>query len=70
MAYSFAEEAFHSAMAAAYAMEKAARGHGPTSEEARLARRAYEHFMEDYKELSMGEKKCSCNWPGDKLYDC
>lgn len=54
--YSLAEEAFYKAMDAAQAMERAARTYGPTSDEARLARKGYEQHMEDYRELTEYDK--------------
>lgn len=75
MACLFAEEAFHKAMDAAYAMERAAKAYGPTSDEARLARKGYEQHMEDYREQSAKEEACRCDapcccWAGNKIYDC
>jgi hypothetical protein len=75
MACTFADEAFHKAMDAAYAMERAAKVYGPTSDEARLARKGYEQHMEDYRELTARGKTCHCEvpcccWAGNKIYDC
>lgn len=75
MACSSPDSAFIKAMDAAYAMERAARRYGPCSEEARLARKAYELFIDDYRELTKGAMERNVGaaeavWQGDKLYDC
>ena len=75
MACRSAEESFHKAMDAAYAMERAAKAYGPTSDEARLAKKGYEQHMEDYRELTGRGKACYCDascccWAGNKIYDC
>lgn len=69
------DSAFIKAMDAAYAMERAAKRYGPCSDEARLARKAYELFIDDYKELTKGIVKKAVGagepiWQGDKFYDC
>jgi hypothetical protein len=51
MASSFtAEEALAWAMKAAEAVEEAGKSFGPMSEESRLAKAAFEHLMDDYRE--------------------
>jgi hypothetical protein len=62
MAPSFAaEEALAWAMKAAEAVEEAGRNFGPLSEESRLARAAYEHFMDDYHDLAEAKEE-SGHW--------
>lgn len=73
-----AEDALAWAMRAADAMEEAARLFGPLSEDSRLAKKAHEHFMEDYHAL-LNEKPQGTFWerrcaecpccPGCKDYD-
>jgi hypothetical protein len=47
-----AEEAWENALEASSAIEEAGRLYGPSSEEARLAKAAFEQWEEEYKELT------------------
>lgn len=57
-----AEDALELALDAAEAIEEAGRSFGPNSEEARLARAAYEQWQGEYRELTKDRRcrHCAC----------
>jgi hypothetical protein len=70
MASSFtAEEALAWAMKAAEAVEEAGKSFGPMSEESRLARAAFEHLMDDYREHWSNACESRFGHQGCKEYD-
>ncbi len=70
MAPSFtAEEALAWAMKAAEAVEEAGKNFGPMSEESRLAKAAFEHLMDDYREHWSNACENRFGYQGCKEYD-
>ena len=73
-----AEEAFHSAIEAAYSMENMIKLWGRESQQALLAYEIYEGYMRLYYELTRNDRERFWNkrchkepWtPGCRIYDC